>query len=97
VKFKVVFTSRCDSIGDVQVAGQGPLRRSKFFCLAVFNPLKSQWLLYTTYFNILKLCILLTECIHMFLVVLTVNSDYSPKQPIDLYSGDVTCFLKGKR
>jgi hypothetical protein len=34
----------------------------------------------TTYFNILKLCKLPTECISVFHVVLKVNIDYFSKQ-----------------
>jgi hypothetical protein len=34
----------------------------------------------TTHFNVLKLCILLTQCICVFRMVLTINSDGSPKQ-----------------
>jgi hypothetical protein len=36
--------------------------------------------IYTTRFNTLKLCILPTECICVFRMVLTINSDCSPKQ-----------------
>jgi hypothetical protein len=34
--------------------------------------------IYTTYFNDLQLCILLTECIYGFHIILRVNSDYFP-------------------
>jgi hypothetical protein len=44
------------------------------------NPLKPSELIHTTSFNILKLCILPTECIFVFRVVLTINSDCFPKQ-----------------
>jgi hypothetical protein len=37
-------------------------------------------IIYTTRFNILKLCIVLTQCICVFHVILTVNSDCFPKQ-----------------
>jgi hypothetical protein len=49
-------------------------------------------------FNILKFCILPTEYITVFRIVLTVNNDCFPKQhqPADLCCGDVMCFLWGK-
>jgi hypothetical protein len=34
----------------------------------------------TARFNILKLRILPTQCIYVFRVILTINSDYFPKQ-----------------
>jgi hypothetical protein len=34
----------------------------------------------TTYYNTLKLCILTTECICVFRMVLTINRDCFPKQ-----------------
>jgi hypothetical protein len=34
-----------------------------------------------TFYNIQKLCILPTQCIYVFRMVLTVNSDCFPKQP----------------
>jgi hypothetical protein len=36
--------------------------------------------IYTTHFNILKLCILPTQCICVFHVVLTINIGYFSKQ-----------------
>jgi hypothetical protein len=41
----------------------------------VINPLKP-----SDYFNILKLCILPTQCICVFRMVLTINIGYFPKQ-----------------
>jgi hypothetical protein len=51
----------------------------------------------TTCFNTLNLCILPTECIYVFRMVLTIDSDCFPKQhyPVGLCSGDVMCFLWG--
>jgi hypothetical protein len=34
----------------------------------------------TTCYNIQKLCILPTQCIYVFRMILTINSDYFPKQ-----------------
>jgi hypothetical protein len=63
------------------------------------QPFKVQWPLYvcTTCFNTLKLCILPTQCICVFRMVVTINSDFYPKQhqPVGLCSGDVMCFLWG--
>jgi hypothetical protein len=36
--------------------------------------------IYTARFNILKLCILPTQCICVFRMVLTINIGYFPKQ-----------------
>jgi hypothetical protein len=41
---------------------------------------RSGYYIYTTCFNKLELCILSTECICVFLMVLTINSDCFPKQ-----------------
>jgi hypothetical protein len=52
---------------------------------------------YTTFFNILKLWILFTECVCMFHMVLTIHCDYFLKnhQLVDFCIGDVKCFLWG--
>jgi hypothetical protein len=44
------------------------------------NPLKSTGSMRTALFNTLELCILTTECICVFRMVLTINSDCFPKQ-----------------
>jgi hypothetical protein len=51
----------------------------------------------TTRFNTLKLCILPTQCICVFRMVLTINSHSFRKQheQVALCSGDVVCFLWG--
>jgi hypothetical protein len=48
--------------------------RPSFSCI---NPLKPSG---TTWFNILKLHILTTECVFVFHMVLTINSEFFPKQ-----------------
>jgi hypothetical protein len=50
-----------------------------------------------TYLNIQKLHSLPTQCIYMFRMILTINSDYFLKQdyPSGLCSGEVMCFLWG--
>jgi hypothetical protein len=46
-----------------------------------YNPLKpSGRYIYTTCFNTSKLCILPTQCICVFRMVLAINSDCFPKQ-----------------
>jgi hypothetical protein len=44
-----------------------------------------------------SLCILYTQCVYMFHMILTINSDYFPKQnqTFGLCSGHVMCFLWG--
>jgi hypothetical protein len=43
----------------------------------VFEPFRPQWLLYIPpRFNIKKFYVLLTQCIYVFCVDLTTNSDY---------------------
>jgi hypothetical protein len=55
------------------------------------NPLKLHSSTYTTFFNVLKLCLLATDCIFVFHMIPTVNIDYFPKRhwPIELCNGDV--------
>jgi hypothetical protein len=45
--------------------------------LSLYSPVVN---VYTACFNILKLFILGTYCVHVFRMVLTVNSDCFPKQ-----------------
>jgi hypothetical protein len=49
----------------------------------------------TTCLNIKENCILPTQCICVFRMILTINSDYFPNQhyPVGLCSGDVMRFL----
>jgi hypothetical protein len=51
----------------------------------------------TTCFNMLKLYIPPTQCICVFHMVLTINSDCFPKhhELVGIWNGDVTCFLCG--
>jgi hypothetical protein len=51
----------------------------------------------TTSLNILRFRILPTECNGVFSTVVTVNSNYFPKQHSQIYicSGDVMCFPRG--
>jgi hypothetical protein len=49
--------------------------------------------IYTTRFNILKFCILPTQCICVFHVVLTVNRDFSLNSINLLAFVAVLCFL----
>jgi hypothetical protein len=53
--------------------------------------------IHTTRFNILKLCILVTEHISVFCAALAVNSDYFRKQDwlIHIHSGELVSFLWG--
>jgi hypothetical protein len=51
-------------------------QRNMEIILNVIIPLKPSGSIRTTYFNILKFCILTTQCICMFHMVLTVNSDF---------------------
>jgi hypothetical protein len=44
------------------------------------KPLQPSGFTCTTCFNTLKLCILATECVCVFRMVLTINSEYFPKQ-----------------
>jgi hypothetical protein len=71
--------------------GRGPQRRGACCCslhhdivclpLPHFKTLKSTVVIMcTTYFSIHNLCVLPTQCICVFRVVLTINSDYFPKQ-----------------
>jgi hypothetical protein len=59
---------------------------------AIYNPVVNMC---TTCFNNQYLCILPTECIYGFHMILRVNRDDSPKQsyPIGLCNGEVLCFL----
>jgi hypothetical protein len=45
--------------------------------------------IYTTYFKISEFCILSTECVYVFHMVLTINGDYLPKH----HYSDAVCFL----
>jgi hypothetical protein len=45
-----------------------------------FNSLKPVVTVYTTCINMLKLWVIPTECICMLRMVLTINSDFFPKQ-----------------
>jgi hypothetical protein len=67
------------------------------YVYGLFNRLKPSGSVCTTRFKILKLCILPEECVCVFRVVLTVNSDCCPKQhyPVDHCSGDnVSCEVR---
>jgi hypothetical protein len=69
-------------------------KNSKFSpCL--INLLKPSSSLCTACVNTLQICIVPTQCICVFRMVLTINSDCFPKQhlPTGVYSGDVMCFL----
>jgi hypothetical protein len=48
------------------------------FLFPIINPLKSHGSVSTTCFNTPKLCILPTECVCVFYMILTVNSDFFP-------------------
>jgi hypothetical protein len=55
--------------------------KEESFYIRVYNPLKtSGYTIFTTRFNTLKLCILPTQSICVFRMVLTINSDSFPKQ-----------------
>ena len=45
-----------------------------------FNLLKTVVTVCTIYYNIQNICILPTECVHMFKMILTINSNYFLKQ-----------------
>jgi hypothetical protein len=74
------------------VSFQIPALQDFVFVLTLLSLVVS---IYTTRFNTLKLCILPTQCICVFRMVLTMNSDCFLKQhfPVGLCSGDVMCFL----
>jgi hypothetical protein len=65
--------------------------------ISVLNPLKPSGCVCTICYNAQKLCILPTECIYVFHIVLSIISDYFPKRhySLCLCSRDIMCFLWG--
>jgi hypothetical protein len=75
---KLVTCAEYMSVIGTEVAFPDPFTLS-FLCgiLTLYSPVVT---IYTTCFNTLKLCILPTQCIYVFPMVLTINSDCFPRQ-----------------
>jgi hypothetical protein len=58
------------------------LHKLNYCILFLLTILSTMVITCTTFFNVKNLCISCTQCICVFLVILKINNDYLPKQPL---------------